>query len=442
MHKPASWVLAKRCGCQLFARANCLCFALHAITHPSLEAGPIQPPGGGTPLYLPYGDIPLDRVWFSGIPVSNRVCIIRVFVSWTGYLFPGLPGKSLLSRVAQARVHWNIKACVRAWHNVQSTLLILEVQSWTGSQTKTNILEQGIIFSWLLSQKGSGFHSVSSTPPLNNLQSAPLPRPNPEPNPEPNPGEGRFHAQKPWYSQTPLFWSPTGHANKFEIAGFQNNQVSTKWGSNEGESAWLRNSGDFELPEFEIARCDCMSKKHDPSGWLITSGTSYSSGGFAGGQPLVRSLDIKRNSSTWALWTQGVGVTPASFPPPPPPPFPLLILLRSARGSGGCVYEGWVGKLLSDEAEQGMIADSFRPFAPSSDQFKISPAASPEIWHHTVWRTCLFIAQSDERWLYYQFSLHHSYVSLNVSKPQEGIIFPHFSTTSIETNLPLSRQRN
>ena len=39
---------------------------------------------------------------------------------------------------------------------------------WTGSQIKTNILEQGIIFSWLLSQTGSGFHSVSGTPPLNN----------------------------------------------------------------------------------------------------------------------------------------------------------------------------------------------------------------------------------------------------------------------------------
>ena len=41
-----------------------------------------------------------------------------------------------------------------------------------------------------------------------------------------------------------------------------------------------------------------------------------------------------------------------------------------------------------------------------SDEFRISPAASPEILHHTVsWRTRLFIAYSDERWLYYQFSL-------------------------------------
>ena len=40
------------------------------------------------------------------------------------------------------------------------------------------------------------------------------------------------------------------------------------------------------------------------------------------------------------------------------------------------------------------------PFIPKSDQFQISAAASPEILQHTVWRTWLFIAYSDERWLY------------------------------------------
>ena len=49
---------------------------------------------------------------------------------------------------------------------------------------------------------------------------------------------------------------------------------------------------------------------------------------------------------------------------------------------------------------------------PKSDQFQISPAASIHILHHTVWRTSLFIAYSDERWLYYQFSLLHWYISL------------------------------
>ena len=49
------------------------------------------------------------------------------------------------------------------------------------------------------------------------------------------------------------------------------------------------------------------------------------------------------------------------------------------------------------------------PFTPKSDQCQNSPAASQEIWHHTVWRTWLFIAYSDEKWLNCKFSLHHSY---------------------------------
>ena len=51
------------------------------------------------------------------------------------------------------------------------------------------------------------------------------------------------------------------------------------------------------------------------------------------------------------------------------------------------------------------------PFTPKSDQCQLSPAASPVILHHTVRRTWLFIAYSDERWLYYQFSLRY----LNIS---------------------------
>ena len=54
-------------------------------------------------------------------------------------------------------------------------------------------------------------------------------------------------------------------------------------------------------------------------------------------------------------------------------------------------------------------SSAINPFTPESDQCQNSPAASQEIWHHTVWRTWLFIAYSDEKWLYYKFSLHHSY---------------------------------
>ena len=54
----------------------------------------------------------------------------------------------------------------------------------------------------------------------------------------------------------------------------------------------------------------------------------------------------------------------------------------------------------------------FNPFTPNSDQFQISPAASPEILHHAVWRIWLFIAQSDDKLLLYQFSLPHLNISL------------------------------
>ena len=56
-----------------------------------------------------------------------------------------------------------------------------------------------------------------------------------------------------------------------------------------------------------------------------------------------------------------------------------------------------------------IIIFALNPFTPESDQCQISPPAPPEILHHTVWRTWLFIAYSDEKWLYYKFSLHHSY---------------------------------
>ena len=53
----------------------------------------------------------------------------------------------------------------------------------------------------------------------------------------------------------------------------------------------------------------------------------------------------------------------------------------------------------------------FNPFTPKSDQCQISPAASPEIRHHTVWRTWLCTAYSDEWRLYNHFSLPHLYIS-------------------------------
>ena len=70
---------------------------------------------------------------------------------------------------------------------------------------------------------------------------------------------GYFLTMK-YYSRIPLFWSPKGNGKKFEIAGFRNIQGSVKGkGKIQGHSIFLRNSGDFELTEFEIAGFDFIS---------------------------------------------------------------------------------------------------------------------------------------------------------------------------------------
>ena len=54
------------------------------------------------------------------------------------------------------------------------------------------------------------------------------------------------------------------------------------------------------------------------------------------------------------------------------------------------------------------------PLAFPSDQFQLSLAASPEILHHTVWRTWLFIAYSDERII--TTNAHYLTYAFSVSK--------------------------
>ena len=49
-----------------------------------------------------------------------------------------------------------------------------------------------------------------------------------------------------------------------------------------------------------------------------------------------------------------------------------------------------------EKNDSGTSWSSFNPFTPESDQCQISPAVSPEILHHTVWRTWIVIAYSDE----------------------------------------------
>ena len=68
-----------------------------------------------------------------------------------------------------------------------------------------------------------------------------------------------------------------------------------------------------------------------------------------------------------------------------------------------------------------MVEKLSSPTLLKSDQYQISPAASPEIYHQTVRKICLFMAYSDDRWSYYQFSLLHPYIfSLEV---RENVLF-------------------
>ena len=81
----------------------------------------------------------------------------------------------------------------------------------------------------------------------------------------------------------------------------------------------------------------------------------------------------------------------------------------------GCLFPKrfWTSTALftiPDKLQHRLAKCQFNPFTPKSDQCQISPAASPEIYHHTVWRSWLFIAYSDERWLWDQFLLLHSYI--------------------------------
>ena len=63
-------------------------------------------PGGGTPLFGLYGDVPLDRVWFFGLAVLNRVYNLTCLcpkegknLSYTGY---GITSRETLTQTASS----------------------------------------------------------------------------------------------------------------------------------------------------------------------------------------------------------------------------------------------------------------------------------------------------------------------------------------------------
>ena len=77
---------------------------------------------------------------------------------------------------------------------------------------------------------------------------------------------------------------------------------------------------------------------------------------------------------------------------------PGILGLRGERGGPLCN-----GKRIQDydyvvfQCTQSFSQAAINHFTAKSDQFQISPVASPVTLHHTVWRTWLFIAYSDER---------------------------------------------
>ena len=123
----------------------------------------------------------------------------------------------------------------------------------------------------------------------------------------------------------------------------------------------------------------------------------------------------------WSQLSIELRSTLSSNPPPPPPPFPPSVknleftALKGRRISW--LDSGSQAKINVDEQQstqkchfhQKTKTQSFRflesttksahinPFTPESDQCQISPAASQEILHHTVRRTWLIMAYSDER---------------------------------------------
>ena len=88
----------------------------------------------------------------------------------------------------------------------------------------------------------------------------------------------------------------------------------------------------------------------------------------------------------------------------------------------------WIGMWLVTESKWAI---AFNPFTRKSDWFQVCLAASPEIQHHTVWRTWLFIAYSDERSVYFQFSPPHLYISFKVGWSGGTVIYKMHARFSV-----------
>ena len=64
------------------------------------------------------------------------------------------------------------------------------------------------------------------------------------------------------------------------------------------------------------------------------------------------------------------------------------------------IFIDWIIIIIEKPKTHSLYRRSLNPFTPKCDQCQLSPAASPAILHNTVWRTWLFIAYSDGKWLH------------------------------------------
>ena len=111
------------------------------------------------------------------------------------------------------------------------------------------------------------------------------------------------------------------------------------------------------------------------------------------------------------------------------------LALRNRSENSDSWYELFLAKeanvqILGDRITKNFDTGSFDDlaifstlaFTPESDQVQISPAASPAvIFHHTLWRTWLFLAYSDDKRLCYQLFIA-SLVNSSI-KGWENVLF-------------------
>ena len=82
------------------------------------------------------------------------------------------------------------------------------------------------------------------------------------------------------------------------------------------------------------------------------------------------------------------------------------------------------------------LRNHHNPFTPESDQCQNSPAASQKIWHHTVWRTWLFIAYTQMK---SDYTTHSRYITHTIAFWKVGRI--HFLSSGVKGLIQQSQRQ-